>query len=115
MTETMSQTTDTINMPGAKVVYDVVERPGSAHLPLMLIGQPMGASGFAELAKHFDDRTIITYDPRGAERSAKDDPGALSFVTKEMGGAGSARYKAALSSIDQMRNLIVGGQSGGAR
>ena len=74
MTETMSQTTDTINMPGAKVVYDVVERPGSAHLPLMLIGQPMGASGFAELAKHFDDRTIITYDPRGAERSAKDDP-----------------------------------------
>ena len=74
MTETMSQTTDTISMPGAKVVYDVVERPGSAHLPLMLIGQPMGASGFAELAKHFDDRTLITYDPRGAERSVKDDP-----------------------------------------
>ena len=74
MTDTMTQTTQTIDVPGAKVVYDVYERPDSNHLPLMLIGQPMGASGFADLAKHFDDRTVITYDPRGAERSVKDDP-----------------------------------------
>ena len=40
----------------------------------MLIGQPMGASGFATLSEYFPDRTLITYDPRGAERSAKDDP-----------------------------------------
>jgi pimeloyl-ACP methyl ester carboxylesterase len=41
---------------------------------LMFIGQPMGASGFQTLAGYFPDRTLITYDPRGAERSAKDDP-----------------------------------------
>ena len=34
----------------------------------------MGASGFGTLAGHFADRTIITYDPRGAERSTKADP-----------------------------------------
>jgi pimeloyl-ACP methyl ester carboxylesterase len=38
----------------------------------------MGASGFATLASHFPDRTIITYDPRGAERSTKDDPSSPS-------------------------------------
>jgi pimeloyl-ACP methyl ester carboxylesterase len=34
----------------------------------------MGAAGFATLASHFPDRTIVTYDPRGAERSTKSDP-----------------------------------------
>jgi pimeloyl-ACP methyl ester carboxylesterase len=34
----------------------------------------MGASGFGSLASHFPDRTIVTYDPRGAERSTKADP-----------------------------------------
>jgi pimeloyl-ACP methyl ester carboxylesterase len=34
----------------------------------------MGAAGFGTLAGHFADRTVITYDPRGAERSTKDDP-----------------------------------------
>jgi pimeloyl-ACP methyl ester carboxylesterase len=66
--------TRTIQTPGATVTYDV--RPGSAtsEPPLFLIGSPMGASGFTTLASHFPDRTIITYDPRGAERSTKDDP-----------------------------------------
>jgi pimeloyl-ACP methyl ester carboxylesterase len=66
--------TRTIQAPGATVTYDV--RPGSAtsEPPLFLIGSPMGASGFTTLASHFPDRTIITYDPRGAERSTKDDP-----------------------------------------
>ena len=40
----------------------------------MLIGSPMGAAGFGTLAGHFTDRTILTYDPRGAERSTKADP-----------------------------------------
>ena len=35
----------------------------------------MGAAGFATLAGHFTDRTVVTYDPRGVERSA-DRPGA---------------------------------------
>ena len=36
------------------------------------------AAGFASLATHFPDRTIITYDPRGAERSIKSDPASPS-------------------------------------
>src|SRR4029079_15421712 len=34
----------------------------------------MGAAGFATLGSHFPDRTVVTYDPRGAERSVKADP-----------------------------------------
>ena len=46
----------------------------STQPPLFLIGSPMGAAGFGTLASHFPERTIITYDPRGVERSTKDDP-----------------------------------------
>jgi pimeloyl-ACP methyl ester carboxylesterase len=34
----------------------------------------MAAAGFGTLAGHFPDRTIVTYDPRGSERSTKDEP-----------------------------------------
>ena len=33
----------------------------------------MGASGFAALAEQFADRTVVTYDPRGTERSQRTD------------------------------------------
>ncbi|MEO8511215.1 MAG: alpha/beta hydrolase [Chloroflexota bacterium] len=68
----------TIDAPGATLTYDV--RPGSSsgQPPLFLIGSPMGAAGFATLASHFPDRTVITYDPRGAERSTKEDPASES-------------------------------------
>jgi pimeloyl-ACP methyl ester carboxylesterase len=67
-------TTRTIDAPGATVTYDV--RPGTSgdDVPLFLIGSPMAAAGFATLSGHFPERTIITYDPRGSERSTKDDP-----------------------------------------
>ena len=66
-------TTRTIRAPGVTLTYDV--RPGTgSDIPLFLIGSPMGAAGFASLADRFPDRTIITYDPRGSERSVKDDP-----------------------------------------
>ena len=66
-------TTRTLDAPGATVTYDV--RPGTGKdLPLFLIGSPMGAAGFATLRDHFPDRTVITYDPRGADRSTKADP-----------------------------------------
>ncbi len=66
-------TTRTLDVPGATLTYDV--RPGTGDdLPLFLIGSPMGAAGFGSLSSHFPERTIITYDPRGAERSTKDDP-----------------------------------------
>jgi pimeloyl-ACP methyl ester carboxylesterase len=41
--------------------------------PLFMIGQPMAASGFATLASHFPDRTVVTYDPRGLGRSTRRD------------------------------------------
>ncbi|HEV8699083.1 MAG TPA: alpha/beta hydrolase [Candidatus Limnocylindrales bacterium] len=67
-------TTRTLDVPGATVTYDV-QRGGTGDAPaLFLIGSPMGAAGFGTLAGHFADRTIITYDPRGSERSTKDDP-----------------------------------------
>jgi pimeloyl-ACP methyl ester carboxylesterase len=66
-------TTSTLDAPGATLTYDV--RPGSGDdIPLFLIGSPMGAAGFGSLAGHFADRTIVTYDPRGSERSTKADP-----------------------------------------
>ena len=67
------ETTRTLDVPGAKLTYDV--RAGSADAPLLfLIGSPMGAAGFGTLAGHFIDRTVMTYDPRGVERSEKTDP-----------------------------------------
>ena len=67
-------TTRTLEVPGATLTYDV--RPGGTNdePPLFLIGSPMGAGGFVTLASHFPDRTIITYDPRGSERSELDVP-----------------------------------------
>jgi pimeloyl-ACP methyl ester carboxylesterase len=41
--------------------------------PLVMIGQPMDAGGFATLASHFPDRTVVTYDPRGLGRSIRRD------------------------------------------
>lgn len=63
-------TTRTLEVPGAVLTYDVHESDvQSGHRPLFIFGSPMGASGFAQLVPHFDDRTVITYDPRVMERS----------------------------------------------
>ena len=74
MTAATQSTTRTLAAPGATLTYDV--RPGgqAGDVPLFLIGSPMAAAGFGTLASHFPDRTIVTYDPRGSERSTKDDP-----------------------------------------
>ena len=66
-------TTRTLDVPGATLTYDVRRNESSTKLPLFLIGGPMGAGGFGSLAAYFTDRTIITYDPRGSERSVKPD------------------------------------------
>jgi pimeloyl-ACP methyl ester carboxylesterase len=76
---TMSKaTTRTLDAPGATLTYDVRSGGSADEVPLFLIGSPMGAAGFATLAGYFTDRTVITYDPRGSERSMKDDPTAES-------------------------------------
>jgi pimeloyl-ACP methyl ester carboxylesterase len=68
--------TQTVEVPGAVLTYDVREPESTSdHRPLFIFGSPMGASGFEQLASHFGDRTVITYDPRGMERSTRD-PGS---------------------------------------
>jgi pimeloyl-ACP methyl ester carboxylesterase len=64
--------THTLDVPGAVLTYDV--RGELSNRPvLLMIGSPMGASGFPTLASHFEDRTVVTYDPRGVERSKRTD------------------------------------------
>jgi pimeloyl-ACP methyl ester carboxylesterase len=65
--------TDTLAVPGAVLHYDVRSNDSSTQPVLLLIGSPMGATGFGTLAGHFADRTVVTYDPRGAERSKRTD------------------------------------------
>jgi len=59
-----------LDVPGARLYYEV---QGTGPV-LMLVGHPMGASGFAPiaplLAEHY---TVVTYDPRGFARSTIDD------------------------------------------
>jgi pimeloyl-ACP methyl ester carboxylesterase len=74
----IATTTATLPVPGAVLTYDVRQGSSSGNRPLLCIGSPMGASGFGTLAGHFPDRTVITYDPRGVERSTKDDPSSQS-------------------------------------
>jgi len=73
-TTTSGPTTHTLNVPGATLTYDIRPHDSSTEPILFLIGSPMGAAGFGSLAGRFSDRTILTYDPRGSERSEKDDP-----------------------------------------
>jgi len=66
-------TTHTLEVPGATLAYDVRRNDATTEPPLVLIGTPMGASGFDTLSGYFSDRTVVTYDPRGTERSTISD------------------------------------------
>jgi pimeloyl-ACP methyl ester carboxylesterase len=71
MREMARPTSHTLDVPGARLSYDV---EGSGP-PLMLIGHPMDASGFATIAPVLaQSYTVVTYDPRGFGRSTIDDP-----------------------------------------
>lgn len=66
--------TCTLELPGATLTYDIrAADPPSTEPVLLMIGAPMEASGFAALAEHFGERTVVTYDPRGAGRSSRHD------------------------------------------
>jgi len=65
--------THALDAPGAMLHYDVRRSDASTQPVLLLIGSPMGAEGFVTLAGHFTDRTVLTYDPRGAGRSKRTD------------------------------------------
>jgi pimeloyl-ACP methyl ester carboxylesterase len=73
---TTPMTTHTLDVPGATLTYDVRRNGAGAEPVLLLIGAPMGAAGFGTLSRHFADRTVVTYDPRGVERSKAADPAA---------------------------------------
>ena len=68
-------TTHTLETPEVDLVYDVHGPLPTAggRPPLLMIGQPMDASGFGALKSHFTDRTVVTYDPRGLGRSTRKD------------------------------------------
>ncbi len=68
-------TTRTLDAAGASVVYDVHGPlpPGDGRPVLLLVGQPMDASGFGALVAQLPDRTVVTYDPRGLGRSTRSD------------------------------------------
>ena len=68
-------TTHTLELAGADIAYDVYGPlpPQDGRPPLLMIGQPMTASGFETLASHFPERTVVAYDPRGLGRSTRKD------------------------------------------
>src|SRR5947209_7586202 len=68
-------TTHMLETADVDIAYDVHGPLPTAdgRPPLFMIGQPMDARGFATLASHFPDRTVVTYDPRGLGRSTRKD------------------------------------------
>ena len=68
-------TVHTLDTAEVDLVYDVRGPLPTAggRPPLVMIGQPMDAGGFATLASYFPDRTVVTYDPRGLGRSTRKD------------------------------------------
>ncbi len=68
-------TTRVLQTGGADIAYDI-NGPlptDDGRPPLMMIGQPMTASGFATLSSYLADRAVVTYDPRGLGRSTRSD------------------------------------------
>ncbi len=64
-------TSHSLDVPGARLYYEV---RGVGPL-IMLVGHPMGVSGFAAIAPLLaEDHTVVTHDPRGFARSTIDDP-----------------------------------------
>lgn len=68
-------TTQMLKTPEVDLAYDVHGPLPTAgkRPPLVMIGQPMDASGFRTLASLFPERTVVTYDPRGLGRSTRTD------------------------------------------
>jgi pimeloyl-ACP methyl ester carboxylesterase len=80
-------TTHMLETAEAGIVYDVRGPLPTAdgRPPLLMIGQPMTAGGFATLASYFPDRTVVTYDPRGLGRSTRKDGRADNAPTVQAG------------------------------
>ena len=101
--------THALDAPGAVLHYDVRGDDASTQPVLLLIGSPMGATGFGTLAGHFTDRTVVTYDPRGAERSKRTD-GASRSTTEEH----ADDLHRLILALDTGRPVDIFASSGGA-
>ena len=102
------QLTYALEVPGAVLRYDVRESDPAGGPVLVMIGSPMGAAGFATLAARFTDHTVVTYDPRGVERSERTDPAVE--VTPEVH---AADVRAVIEAVGR-RPVDVLASSGGA-
>ena len=109
MTTMTEATTRTLDVPGATLTYDVRPNGSTTEPPLFLIGSPMGAAGFGTLHGRFPDRTVVTYDPRGSERSTKADPTAsptrTSTPTTCIGSSGSWAGRSTSSPAAAVRSM----------
>jgi pimeloyl-ACP methyl ester carboxylesterase len=106
-----STTTETLHLPDVDLVYDVHGPvPTADGRPLLfMIGQPMQADGFTDLAAQFPDRTVVTYDPRGLGRSAVRRDGRHDQTPQDQ----AADLHALAAHLGQGR-VDVFGSSGGA-
>jgi pimeloyl-ACP methyl ester carboxylesterase len=108
-TETADVKTQTLDVPGASLSYDIREPEGESAAPtLLLIGQPMDARGFVSLAGHFRDRRVVTYDPRGVHRSELADDSSKPTVEDR-----AEDLHRLISALDE-GPLDIFGSSGGA-
>lgn len=105
MTQTSSVTSHTLDVPGARLHYEL---RGSGPL-LAMVGAPMPAAAFAPAAELLaTDHTVLTMDPRGHHGSALDDPEQDS--TPDLRADDLARILAHLDAGP----AVVLGSSGGA-
>ncbi|RYU15263.1 alpha/beta fold hydrolase [Nocardioides iriomotensis] len=104
-------TTHQLSRPGVTLTYDVRGDVADAtpdRPVLVLVGSPMGAAGFTTLASHFTDRPVVTYDPRGVERSVKDEPASESTPEEHADDIAAIIDALGVEHVDLM------GSSGGA-
>ncbi|MFQ6330753.1 alpha/beta fold hydrolase [Nocardia sp. CWNU-33] len=104
-TSTAPATTGTLDVPGARLHYEL---RGTGPL-VVLVGAPMDAAAFAPLADLLaTDHTVLTTDPRGHQGSLLDDPTQDS--TPELRADDLARLIASVGAGP----AVVFGSSGGA-
>lgn len=103
-------TTHTLETAEVDIAYDVHGPLPTAdgRPPLFMIGQPMDATGFATLASHFPDRTVVTYDPRGLGRGTRKDGRVDNTPEVQAGDVHAVVEKLGVGPVDMF------GSSGGA-
>ncbi len=105
MTASTSLSTHTVEVPGARLHYEV---RGTGPLVLIL-GAPMAAAEFAPLAHALaGDHTVVTADPRGIAGSSVDDPTENSIPERRADDVAAILDDLSAASAD------VFGSSGGA-